>query len=71
MTTTPTLTLSFPVDPLSYIGNKDETEYRRRTIRGVLESYHGNYDVLAESVQNAVDAVEDAYLAGWHMEQTT
>ena len=65
MTATPATTLTFPLDPLSYIGNKDEMEYRRRTIRGVLESYHGNYDVLAESVQNAVDAVEDAHLAGY------
>ena len=57
-------TVVFPLDPLSFIGNNDEMEYRRRTIQGVLESYHGNYDVLAEAVQNAVDAVEDAHLAG-------
>lgn len=62
---TPASNITFPLDPLSFIGNKDETEYRRRTIRGILESYHGNYDVLAESVQNAVDALEDAHLAGY------
>jgi hypothetical protein len=65
MTATPALTVTFPLDPLSFIGNRDEMEYRRRTIRGILESYHGNYDVLAESMQNAVDAVEDAHLAGY------
>jgi hypothetical protein len=65
MTGTPASTVTFPLDPLSFIGNKDEMDYRRRTIRGILESYHGNYDVLAESVQNAVDALEDAHLAGY------
>ncbi len=64
MTGAPISTVAFPLDPLSLIGNQDETEYRRRTITGILESYHGNYDVLAEAVQNAVDAVEDAHLAG-------
>lgn len=64
MTASPTMTVTFPLDPLSFIGNNDEMEYRRRTIQGILESYHGNYDVLAEAVQNAVDAVEDAHLAG-------
>jgi hypothetical protein len=39
-----------------------DVEYRRRTVEGILESYHSNYDVLAEAVQNAVDAVEDAKL---------
>ena len=32
-------------------------------VEGILESYHSNYDVLSEAVQNAVDAVEDAKLA--------
>ena len=31
---------------------------------GVLESYNSNYDFLAEAVQNAVDAIEDAKLRG-------
>ena len=31
---------------------------------GVLDSYHGNYDVPSEAIQNAVDAVEDAKLLG-------
>ena len=64
MTALPISTIVFPLDPLSRIGNQDDKEYRRRTIQGILESYHGNYDVLAEAVQNAVDAVEDAHLAG-------
>lgn len=39
-------------------------EFRRRTIQGILESYHSSYNVLAEAIQNAVDAVEDAFLEG-------
>lgn len=65
MTGQTTSTVNFPLDPLSHIGNQDEKQYRRRTIQGILESYHGNYDVLAEAVQNAVDAVEDAHLSGY------
>ena len=59
-----TQTSIFPVDPLDWVGTTNEKEYRRRTVLGILESYHSNYDVFAEAVQNAVDAVEDAYLAG-------
>src|SRR5271154_1587372 len=62
VTTTPT-TLAFPLDPLQVVPGPMDTEYRRRTVEGILESYHSNYDVLAEGIQNAVDAVEDAKLA--------
>jgi len=65
MTATPATTVTFPLDPLDFIAHKDAMENRRRAIQGILESYHGNYDVLAEAVQNAVDAVEDAHLAGY------
>jgi hypothetical protein len=54
--------VTFPLDPLQRVSGGMDTEYRRRTVEGVLESYHSNYDVLAEAVQNAVDAVEDAKL---------
>jgi hypothetical protein len=37
-------------------------EHARRTIQGILESYNGNYDILAEAVQNSMDALEDAFL---------
>ncbi len=30
-------------------------------IQGILESYNGKYDILNELVQNAVDAIEDAF----------
>lgn len=53
--------LSFPFDPLGAV--TPTPEYRRRTIAGILESYHSNYDVLAEAVQNGVDALEDAFLS--------
>ncbi len=52
----------FPVNPLSGVVAEEETEdYHRRIITGILESYNSNYDVLAETIQNAVDAVEDAH----------
>lgn len=56
--------IEFPLDPLIIVSGGMDSEYRRRTVEGILESYHSNYDVLAESIQNAVDAVEDAKLAG-------
>jgi hypothetical protein len=59
---TSTQSIQFPVDPLQFVGGGTDAEYRRRTVEGILESYHSNYDVLAEAVQNAVDAVEDAKL---------
>lgn len=57
--------IRFPLDPLTtgtdpVLGN----ELRRRAVAGVLDSYHGNYDVPGEAIQNAVDAVEDAKLLG-------
>lgn len=63
MATTPSA-VTFPLDPLQSVPGTVDIEYRRRTVEGILESYHSNYDVLAEGVQNAVDAVEDAKLAG-------
>jgi len=55
--------ITFPIDPLQRVTQSEDLEYRRRTVEGVLESYHSNYDVLSEAVQNAIDAVEDAKLA--------
>lgn len=55
--------VKFPVDPLEHVTGGMDVEYRRRTVEGILESYHSNYDALAEALQNAVDAVEDAKLA--------
>lgn len=49
----------FPSNPLLKLG--PDEKYHRRVVAGVLESYNSNYDVLAELVQNAVDAVEDAH----------
>ncbi len=54
----------FPVDPLVEASGTINAEYRRRAIAGILESYNSNHDVLAEGVQNAVDAIEDASLRG-------
>lgn len=57
---------NFPIDPLDYLdfkGGADSEEYHRRVVQGILDSYHGNYDALAEAVQNSVDAIEDAYLS--------
>ena len=52
--------VTYPLDPLSSV--VDGNEYRRSLVSGVLESYNSNYDFLAEAVQNAVDAMEDAKL---------
>ena len=54
--------VTFPLDPLTVGGPGFDKESRRRTVAGVLDSYHGNYDVPCEAIQNAVDAVEDAKL---------
>jgi hypothetical protein len=56
--------IKFPVDPLTRVTLGIDSEYRRRAVEGILESYHSSYDVLSEGIQNAVDAVEDAKLAG-------
>ncbi len=56
-------TAAFPVNPLDSTTLSDDA-LRRRHIEGILESYNGNYDALAEMVQNSVDALEDAALHG-------
>jgi DNA topoisomerase VI subunit B len=56
--------MTLPCNPLDYVKESFDQEARRRSVEGILESYHSNYDVLAEAIQNAVDAVEDASLAG-------
>ena len=52
--------VTYPHDPLALIVRNDD--YKRSLVSGVLESYNSNYDFLAEAVQNAVDAIEDAKL---------
>jgi len=54
--------MTLPCNPLDYVKEAFDQEARRRSVEGILESYHSNYDVLSEGVQNAVDAVEDAAL---------
>ncbi|MCY3918926.1 MAG: ATP-binding protein [Chloroflexi bacterium] len=54
--------VTYPLDPLESVTATDE--YRRSLVSGVLESYNSNYDFLAEAVQNAIDALEDAKLCG-------
>ena len=54
--------MALPINPLDQI--KVASDYQRRMVMGVIESYNGNYDLLAELVQNSVDAVEDAILLG-------
>lgn len=57
--------LAFPVDPLEHVAVNEAM--RRSMVAGILESYHGNYDILAELVQNSMDALEDAYLVKLEM----
>ena len=52
--------VSYPHDPLDSVAQG--ADFRRSIVSGVLESYNSNYDFLAEAVQNAVDAIEDAKL---------
>src|SRR5258707_9652067 len=52
----------FPIDPLEQFITTPE--YRRNIIVGILESYNNNYDFLIEAIQNAIDALEDAYIVG-------
>ncbi len=54
----------FPIDPLDQLASR--TEYRQSLIAGILESYNSNYDVFAEVIQNAIDALEDARLSNLH-----
>ena len=54
--------IRFPLDPLTEGGPSFDEESRRRAVAGVLDSYHNNYDVPCEAIQNAVDAIEDAKL---------
>ena len=55
--------VTYPHDPLTPV--VQDVDYRRSVVSGVLESYNSNYDFLAEAVQNAVDAIEDAALRGY------
>jgi hypothetical protein len=41
-----------PHDPAAAI------HYARNRVKNIVESYHGRFDLLAEAVQNAVDAIE-------------
>jgi hypothetical protein len=52
--------VAYPHDPLDTVAQG--YDFRRSIVSGVLESYNSNYDFLAEAVQNAVDAIEDAKL---------
>ena len=54
--------IAYPHNPLESV--VDSAHYRRSLVFGILESYNSNYDFLAEALQNAVDAVEDASLQG-------
>lgn len=50
-------------DPLETMGRPDSPQnMSRRAVEGILDSYNGNYDILAEALQNAVDAIEDQAL---------
>jgi hypothetical protein len=55
--------MALPCNPLDYVKESFDQEARRRSVEGILDSYHSNYDVLTEAIQNAVDAIEDANIA--------
>ncbi|MCK5290958.1 MAG: ATP-binding protein [Thermoplasmata archaeon] len=47
-------------DPLEFKG-PTPSDINKVLIRGILDSYHSNYDLFAELLQNAVDAIETEY----------
>lgn len=49
-------------DPLMESSEETASEaFQHILVREIIGSYHSNYDVFAETVQNAVDAVEERY----------
>ena len=50
-----------PFSPFELIedAQADLLRINKTNIRGILDSYHGEWDLLAEMLQNAVDALED------------
>ena len=49
-------------DPLMASSEETASEaFQHILVREIIGSYHSNYDVFAETVQNAVDAVEEKY----------
>lgn len=48
-----------PFDPID--AAMRTPEHARRSIVGILDSYNGSYDAIAEAVQNSMDALEDAF----------
>ena len=54
--------LTLPYDPIE--SAMKSREHARRAILGILESYNSDYDALAESIQNSMDALEDACIHG-------
>ncbi len=54
-----------PFDPFGYWNlAPDEEALKRATVNNILDSYQRNYDIFVESVQNAVDALEQAAKTG-------
>lgn len=48
-----------PYDPLQ--GRDVTANEGRLTVHNIISSYHGNYDLFAESVQNAMDAIHERW----------
>ncbi|MCC2321938.1 ATP-binding protein [Cellulomonas xiejunii] len=53
-------------DPLEFrpTGPNEMSAHARNIVKNVLDSYTGRFDVLAEAVQNAMDAIEARWGAG-------
>ena len=56
---TPWNPLDYPADEVT---EDDRLSEARRSVENILESYHRNYDLFAELLQNAVDACEQRWL---------
>lgn len=52
----------FNYDPYDPLQDRDATANEGRlTVHNIISSYHGNYDLFAESVQNAMDAIHERW----------
>ena len=50
-----------PFVPLVLPAEVDATSIAKANVRGILDSYHGDWDFLIETLQNAIDAIDLKY----------
>ena len=50
-----------PFNPFVSVPQEYIVQSTKTNIRGILDSYHGDWDFLIEMLQNAVDALEEKF----------